>query len=168
MSHSLPRGNLKIEIDLRPARAESERTGRLAEYTTAVSELSGNIRIIASALGENAETVLTPSPAAAGRPLAKADPQIIDAITLLLAPIGARGLVKLILDIIEAFRAKMPTTLMADIPGLGKVQISGPGVEPADLRRWLDAVEEAHQRPPGLLYHPDGTLIRLTAQQRHR
>ena len=134
---------LRIEIDLRELRAASERLGRLAQHARVVSELSNHVRELVDADDEaqGSEVSVVPMPSTSLP--AKMDPQIIDALSLILTPMGVAATAKLIVQIIEACRTRIPTNYELDFHGVGKITVSGPGVSRRQFREIAQLTTEA-------------------------
>ncbi len=139
---------IEIEIDLRDTRAEAERSGALPAHAVHGSELSQDIKSLVASEPDSLDSVVTVVPMSGAEPAAKDMPQIIDAIGVVLAPIGVAGLVKLIMAIVKACRKTEPTVIELKI-GEREFRMIGPDVKPDDLRKWQRALEETPRTEPG-------------------
>jgi hypothetical protein len=128
---------IEIEIDLRSIRAEAERSGDLAEHAVRTTEVSRDIRSVVATQAKSHDPVVTVE-AMGGTELPPKFglPQIIDAIGIVLAPIGVGGLAKLIIEIVKICRTKLIRHIRVKWPeGEGEIEISGPDVTPDDVRK---------------------------------
>lgn len=128
---------IEIEIDLRSIRAEAERSGDLAEHAVRTTEVSRDIRSVIDTQAESLNPVVTVEAMGGIELPPKFNvAQIIDAIGIVLAPIGVGGLAKLIIEIVKICRTKLIRTIRVKWPeGEGEIEISGPDVTPDDVRK---------------------------------
>ena len=139
---------IRIELDLHELRSQAEQSAGLDAYTRLASELPNEIRqLLSSSPGVGAFEVRA-QPAKnlhKGMFPSKFSPQVLDGVTVLLAPMGVAGLVKLILSIIEVTRPKFPAVFELQQEGLGRVKLSGEKLTRADMREAERLIQKMKQ-----------------------
>ena len=146
MSPTIPE-SLRIEINLREPRGAAERLGRLGDHAIGASELSRRIRELVDADEEGHGSDVTILPMPRRSPPGKMDAQIIDGISVVLAPMGVAAITRLVVKIIEACRARIPTKYELDVIGLGKFILSGEHITPQQVRELLQLLTELMKVP---------------------
>lgn len=125
---------LEIDLDLRAIRAEAERDGTLREFAVSSSELAQELRLILRSGVTTGTIKLNAAPTSANQPPAKMDlPQIVDSLSIILAPVGIAGLLKLVLEVIKICSRKVPTRIVLKSPR-GEIEVAGPDVTPDHVR----------------------------------
>ena len=128
---------IRIELDLHELRSQAEQSAGLDAYTRLASELPSEIRQLLSSSPGIVEFEVHGQPAKQphkGTLPSKVSPQVLDGVTILLAPMGVAGLFKLILSIIEVTRPKFPAVFELQEEGVGQVKLSGESLTPSDVR----------------------------------
>jgi hypothetical protein len=162
---SLPFG---ISIDLRAARLESERQGVIADYALQATDLDRAVRDVLERQQITVHYRVGVVPAPAAFAPTKNAPQIIDLVTVALGPLaalGVAGCVKLVVQLIEACRTKIPTTYEVERDGI-KVKISGPSISPDDVKQLRDMFRDLLDSPAPRLLSQDAEPIRVKALPR--
>lgn len=154
----------RIEIDLSALRATAERKGQLTKHSHVSCELGENLKkyffeeeyILHHDVQFQKMKIDNPIPKSLG--------QVIEVIGISLAPIGALGLAKITIKLIEICRTKIPTTYEAEIPNVGKFKVTGPKIKLDDL---ITLIEESRNRllpnTKVKIYSPEGEALKIRA-----
>ena len=154
---------LRIEVNLRRLRAEAERQGGLRDHAERSASLTADIKSMLHARWHTAGSEVSVDHLDQG-PAAKADLQVIEAILVMLGPLGLSSAVRLILDIIKTCRRNMPNSYEIEVFGYGSIRVSG-RVRAKDLAALQDALAEMHRQQRTELYSATGKPLRITIRE---
>jgi hypothetical protein len=155
---------VRVDIDLRLPRAAAERRGERAIHAGRTGAIGDDVTTLLSSepMYSKARMMITPLAGGSGT---KSDPQVIEIISLFLAPATLAGLATFILRLVDACRAKIPTEYEIHFPGAGKLRVSGPSMKPQDVREVLAMLTEMKRQADEQLSDANNEVIRIEAQE---
>lgn len=140
-----------IRIDLQNLRNRAEGDDRLQQYADKARSLAENIRSRLSESPEIDSFEVQAIPSRSVTPVSKAAEQILDAIQVLLPPIGIVGFVKLIIDLIKVSRAQFPATFEIQDKEVGSIKITQEKISDDDIRKAEEILRKLRQKNATIL-----------------
>ena len=159
-----------LDIDLRSVRTASEREGNLSAYALRVSSLDRELTRLLESQHRGFGYEVRLVPVVGSVPAGKSAAQVIDLITVALSPLaalGVAGCVKLVSQIVEACRAKIPTSYEIEVGGT-KLKVSGPSASVSDLRLLHDMFKDLLDKPAGIVLAGRDSPVRIKALPKDR